>query len=585
MLYLIAATAALAIGPLLHFGASGRRQWLPVLDGLVIAAIPGLVFLEFVPTAVTMGNWGVLAALAAGFMVPWAIERATHRPTAEATARHSLIHRWALAAGLAGFLIHTAVDGGALATLPRGEAATLGSAIVLHRIPVGVAAWWLATREANRLLGALALVSITVATFLGFGIVTAGEQMIAVSGGVLTLFQAAVGGSLVHVVLHRSPSTTSARNRRLEGWGALVAVALLLAIFFLASDGPHAASGAFLRRLYVLAAESAPALLAAYVCAGFLGGFLPRRLVEWMKRAGPVFQAGRGAAIGLPVHVCSCGVVPLYRGLIQGGAPATAALAFLVATPAMGVDALLLSVPLLGAQMTVLRLAMVAMGAVFVGVIVGRRLATIPTSLATSPCTLESGTPVRVRIRDALRTGTGDAVHNTAPWIVLGLSVAALVAPILEGGWLATLPPVADVVLFALLGFLACFCAVSSTPLIATLLAAGLSPGAGIAFLMTGPSTNIATLGLVGGIHGQRGASALAGAMLAFAVVAGVAVNWFFGDLPLPSLSHLTEEMPGALHQACLALLALLFLRSLVQRGLRAFVSTLRDGMRWSHTC
>ena len=60
--------------------------------------------------------------------------------------------------------------------------------------------------------------------------------------------------------------------------------------------------------------------------------------------------------IGLPFPICSCGVVPLYRTLVAKGAPPAAAMAFLVATPELGLDAILLSIPLLGPDVTVLRL-------------------------------------------------------------------------------------------------------------------------------------------------------------------------------------------------------------------------------------
>jgi len=125
MTYLIAAIAALAAGPLLDAGAGRRRALVPVLDGLVMAAIPGLIFLEFVPAAVGEGRWGVLGALLLGFVLPVVAER-TARRAGEQT------HRWALLAGLTGFMIHSGLDGAALATLPPGGPVTLALAAVLQ---------------------------------------------------------------------------------------------------------------------------------------------------------------------------------------------------------------------------------------------------------------------------------------------------------------------------------------------------------------------------------------------------------------------------------------------------------------------
>ena len=574
MPYLIAALLTLAAGPVLAAGAGQRRGFIPVLDGLVMAAIPALIFLEFVPSAVGEGNWGLLLALLVGFLIPLATERTTR-------GTNSRTHRWALLAGFCGFVVHAALDGAALATLPAGAPASLPLAAVLHRLPVGIGVWWLLTKEIDRRAGVVALAALMLATVGGYAFGAAADRLVTGSG-VLALFQAAVGGSLVHVVMHQRAPALSPLERRREGWGAILALALLLGVFATgAGPDPHGPAS-FLSRLYVIAAESAPALLLAYLCAGLLSAFLPQRSVRWMERGGAVSQAGRGMAIGLPFPICSCGVVPLYRSLIQRGAPPAAAMAFLVATPELGIDAVLLSIPLLGPQVTVLRLATAALAAILVGWLVGGRLKAadhVPESSA-APAEQAGMLP---RLAGALRTGTGDVVNHTAPWIVLGLGVAALVTPLLESGWLGSLPPVADVFLFALLGFPTYVCAASATPLVAAFLATGLSPGAGIAFLITGPATNISTLGLVSSLHGRRAAIAFATVMVTFAVAAGVAINAAFGALPVPSLAALMEEIPSLLQQVALVVLAGLFLRSMVRRGLRSFVGELREGLGWAH--
>lgn len=574
MTYLIAAIAALLAGPLLDAGAGRRRGLVPVLDGLVMAAIPGLVFLEFVPAAVGEGQWGVLAALLLGFALPVLAER-----TLRGAGEHA--HRWALLAGLSGFVIHSGLDGATLATLPPEASASLPLAAILHRIPVGVAVWWLVAREIDRRVGIAALAGLVFATLGGY-VFGAAVVAAAPGSGVLTLYQAAVGGSLAHVAIHQHGPAPDPAGRRREGWGAILALVLLLVVFIAGGDTGSHGPGSFLSRLYVLTAESAPALLLAYLCAGLLSAFLPQRSIRWMERGGGLSQSARGMAIGLPFPICSCGVVPLYRSLIRRGAPPAAAMAFLVATPELGLDAVLLSIPLLGPQVTMLRLATAALVALLVGWWVGGRLKPAErveepgSSAAEGPGTLD-------RLRGALRTGTGEVVDHTAPWIILGLGVAALVTPFLESGWLGSLPPVADVLLFTVLGFPTYVCAASATPLVAAFLATGLSPGAGIAFLITGPATNISTLGLVSSLHGRGAAIAFAAVMVTLAVTAGVAVNAAFGTLPVPSLEALTEEPPNLLQQLSLVLLAGLFLRSIARRGMRSFAGELREGLGWAH--
>ncbi len=161
--------------------------------------------------------------------------------------------------------------------------------------------------------------------------------------------------------------------------------------------------------------------------------------------------------------------------------------------------------------------------------------------------------------------------------------MAALVAPWLEGGWLAQLPSAVAVVLFAALGFPTYVCAASATPLVAALLAAGLSPGAGIAFLITGPATNLSTLGVLSSLHGRQAAITFAGTLVAIAVAAGLTIDMVFTSLDVPTLAELTEEAPSTLQVVCLVGLMLLFGASVARRGIRRFAAEIGEGLGWKH--
>lgn len=585
MIYLWATLAALAAGPLLVRMVGERRGTIPFLDGFVVLAVPGLIFVHFVPAAVEQFEWATLIALGLGFMAPVLLERLSHD-------HHGRTDRLALALGVTGLALHAAIDGAALPGLDGTRGLAFGTAIVLHRIPVGLAVWWLASSRLGRAQAVASIGLLMGVTALGY-LGGSGFAAFAGSGGV-ELYQAAVGGSLVHVVFHRSHRSGTPQLtpllKRIEGAGAIVALLVLVAVVVaegvapggsgsdLAASHAHGGPG-FLRRLFVLSAESAPALLAAYLFAGVLHAFLPATSIRWMSRGGPLSSAGRGMVVGLPLPICSCGVVPLYRTLVQRGAPPAAAMAFLVATPELGLDAVFLSIPLLGPQMAGLRLLAAAAAALLVGWWVGGRLkarAVLPVA-ASGADGAESSVASRLRL--ALRTGLGEVVDHTAPWIIVGLGIAALAAPLLESGWLASLPPAVDVLIFALLGFPTYVCASSATPLVATLIATGLSPGAAIAFLITGPATNATTLGVIGSVHDRRIALRFAAVLVGFAVVAGLLVNGLVGRLPVPSLAELVDEVPGALQQLSLLALGLLFVSSIFRNGIRSFVAQLSEGL------
>lgn len=560
---LFASLLALAVGPILHQLARVKGTMLAALDGFVYVAIGGVVFFHIVPESYELAGWWTLLALLVGLVGPGLIE---HRLRGVARQAHAA----ALLLALAGIGLHGFVDGLALGSGDH-QHEMLPMAIVLHRLPVGLAVWFL-VRPAYGLRSALGLLAlIGVATLLGFALGEAAVGELANRG--VGLFQALVAGSLLHVVVHRSypieeVASTPQAARRHAGAGALGGLVFLWALMadHLGSFGREAVE-MFLN----LSLESAPALLLAYVGAGLVYALMPRASIEWLGRGNSLSQALRGMGFGLPLPICSCGVVPVYRTLVVQGVPASAAMSFLVATPELSLDAVLISLPLLGGPFTAVRVVCAALVALLVGWGIGRwvRPQNSPPPAAEN---FDQDRPLGPRIVEGLRTGLGEVVDDTAPWIALGLGVAALMTPLLAADWLAQIPSSVEVGLYALLGIPIYVCASGATPLVAVLIFKGASPGAALAFLLTGPATNLTTFGVLTRLHGVRVAAWFGLGIMALAVALGYVVNQMI-DLP-PAVA--IDEVGGhgwlSFEGVALLGLALLFALSLLRRGPRGFV-------------
>jgi uncharacterized membrane protein YraQ (UPF0718 family) len=449
----------------------------------------------------------------------------------------------------------------------------LPMAVILHRLPEGLMVWFL-VRPLYGLPKALATLGmIAISTLAGFSLSELVAASIEHQGR--GLFQALVGGSLLHVVMHRSypVSPDDTGPRRLQaGLGALGGLVLLWAITHDTEAGLAQAGSVF----YTLALESAPALLLAYMSAGLIYAFLPRASVAWMSKGPPLSQALRGMAFGLPLPICSCGVVPMYRSLVLQGIPIPAAMAFLIATPELSLDALLLSLPLLGGPFTLARLACAAFVALAIGWGLGRLLPSVGSPSSSPAFDLGAAAPgIWTRLRAGLATGLGEVVGSTAPWILLGLGIAAVVEPLIKDAWFQTLPDWLEVAFFALLGIPTYVCASGATPLAAVLTHKGVSPGAALAFLLTGPATNVTTFLLLSRLHGRGAALAFGGSMALLTVGLGHLVN-----LVLPAVAAFPQPHAEAglwtwVQQTSLAGMALLFLAALLRQGPRAFVGEL----------
>jgi len=573
--FLLLATGTLILGPVLFFLLRERGGPFRFLDGFVMVAVPGLVFFHVVPEAVALREPWLVLAVVGGFMAPGALERLTR----DAAGRTDQL---ALLLGISGLALHALLEGGALAQLTGAGDLGLGLAVSLHRIPVGLAVWWLVRERAGDGAAVAAVVAVAVLTGVGFAGGGALAELVGI--GAVELYQAFVGGTLVHVAFHQIGEHHQSRPGRLasgiEGAGALVALGLLVLVGIFEARAGAGEALALVSRLVILAATGAPALLLAYLTVSVLGIVTGPVSIRRMSRGGPWGAAARGTLLGLRSPVGSWGLDPLYRTPLARGAAPSAALALLVATREMGLDALFVSVPLLGSGLAAARVATAAGVALLVGWGIGRRLLPLPALPVMSDGI--SGPPAwPTRIRTGLRAGFGAALDHTAPWFLLGVLLAAAAAPLLTDGWPGRLPGPAAVVLLVLLGLPWHVRASAATAPMAVLLAAGLSPGAVLAFLITGPAVDPAGVRGLAALHGRGVAIRFVAWVTVLAVAVGMATDLWLGGLEVPSLEELLVSEPGPLERGALAVLGLLLVGSLLRRGVRRFVEEV--GMARGH--
>jgi uncharacterized membrane protein YraQ (UPF0718 family) len=258
--------------------------------------------------------------------------------------------------------------------------------------------------------------------------------------------------------------------------------------------------------------------------------------------------------------------------LIQQRVPTPAAMSFLVATPELGAAALFLSWQLLGGGITLARAGAATAVALAVGWLVGPRAGVVP-GLALAPEATEVRPPWSERVRNGLRYGFGDMVDGTAPWILVGLGLAAALEPLLSADEFGRLGAGLEVPLFALIGMPLYVCASGSTPLAAVLIAKGASAGAAIAFLLTGPATNITTFGVLARLHGRRVAVAFAAVTVAATIALGYAINALAPGAASTVPIDLHEHGATWLQIASLVALGAVFAVSFLRQGTRGFVA------------
>lgn len=197
MIWLVASIAALAVGPVTMGTVVRRASLAIVFDWIVVGAITVLVILTVIPEAMAQGNWWTLGFAALGLLGPTAVER-LFRGAEDST------HNLTLLLALSGLLIHATLDGAVLTGDPDqahrgGDLLPLG--IVLHRIAIGFALWWLVRPVFGSRVAIGVLTMVVVGTVIGYA--TGPAVLSGFSGEATAAFRAFVSGSLLHVAFHR----------------------------------------------------------------------------------------------------------------------------------------------------------------------------------------------------------------------------------------------------------------------------------------------------------------------------------------------------------------------------------------------
>ncbi|MEO0181365.1 MAG: SO_0444 family Cu/Zn efflux transporter [candidate division WOR-3 bacterium] len=306
-----------------------------------------------------------------------------------------------------------------------------------------------------------------------------------------------------------------------------------------------------LREIAELAARMAPYLVLGFAVAGALRVIFPVSfVVKHLGRRG-FSSVLKAAALGVPLPLCSCGVIGPAAALRAQGASRGAVLSFLVSTPTTGVDSILATYGLLGLPFTIYRL----FASFFLGLISGglaniqKDGALVSPDSKLPPCSV-CGLPgvhnhgFWERFKAGLVYATLDLPGDIGRWLILGLVVAGLISYIVDPSWIAGFagkPFIAYPVMVAVAVPLY-VCATGSIPIAAALMAKGVSPGAALVFLVAGPATNAITIGIVAKLLGKRSLFIYLLTIIAGSILLGLAMDWMNTEPLVPIRFHHIHE-------------------------------------------
>jgi uncharacterized membrane protein YraQ (UPF0718 family)/copper chaperone CopZ len=247
--------------------------------------------------------------------------------------------------------------------------------------------------------------------------------------------------------------------------------------------------------------ELAPWLLFGALVSGLLHVALPKGFVRRHLRGNA--GVGKAVLLGVPMPLCSCGVIPNGIGLKKEGASDGASVAFLVSTPQTGVDSIFVSAGMLGWPFALLKVV----AAVVTGLIAGWTVDLTGEGAIEEPAPLGDDGAVEGSAVSRVLSYGEEILESIWVWLVFGVLVSAalqvwLPADVLADTVIGTgIAAGLAVLVFSLPLYV---CATASVPIAAGLMHAGLPPSAALVFLLAGPASNVATMGAIRGAFGGR---------------------------------------------------------------------------------
>ena len=326
--------------------------------------------------------------------------------------------------------------------------------------------------------------------------------------------------------------------------------------------------------LVMMTAEMAPYLLLGFLVAGILRVFVPRTLYSKHLAKPGMKSVVKAAALGVPLPLCSCGVIPTAVGLRKEGASHGACTSFLIATPQTGVDSIAATYSLMGLPFAVVRPIAALFTAMFGGWLVSKYSHEAPID---SPSMKEDSHSLPKRkgwmesLKEVLSYAFVEMMQDVGKWLVIGLLIAALITVAVPNEWLAALH---DYKLLNMLIVLAVaipmyVCATGSIPIAVSLMAKGLTPGAGLVLLMAGPAVNSASMLVIGKVFGKRTLWLYLLSIIIGAMLFGLGIDYLLPSSWFAVQSRIVEttchdEGIGLFSYLCAALLLVLLLRALL---------------------
>ncbi|PLX66808.1 MAG: permease [Denitrovibrio sp.] len=273
------------------------------------------------------------------------------------------------------------------------------------------------------------------------------------------------------------------------------------------------------------------------IVAGVIKEFLSDEYIKKNLGGTGLWAVVKATLLGLPLPLCSCGVIPLAASLRKSGAGKGAVTSFFISTPMTGADSIIATYGVFGWIITLFRVVSASIAAILAGFFTDKFTGDDefagPSGCGCSGgccCTVEVAKPTAFdRVKGIFRYAFVELLGDLAYPLLAGLLMAALIT-------LFITPEITGNRTGIVFGYLLAFtagvplyvCSISAIPIALSFLVAGFSPGAAFIFLAAAPATNIIALSVVKNMLGKRGVAIYLTSIILVTLATALIVDYLY---------------------------------------------------------
>ncbi len=341
----------------------------------------------------------------------------------------------------------------------------------------------------------------------------------------------------------------------------------------------------FINEAVLLFFEMAPYIMLGIGIAGLLHVILSKNFVARHIGGNNIGSVFKAALFGVPLPLCSCGVVPTAVYLKNSGASKAAVTSFLISTPQTGIDSITAAWGMLGPVFAVFK----ALAALIIGMAGGVADYILDRKSGTEKAVPKTVVPAQIslypgffgKIKEMFNYAVFELLDDIAVNFTVGLAIAAVISIAIPDNFFASSilsNPIVGMIVMVAIGIPMYICSTSSIPIAVALIAKGVSPGAAYVFLVAGPATNAASLAIISKTLGKKTTIRYLVTLIAGSMIFGFAMDLIYRGLGLSPFGAATQSRAAETQTPFLLTVSIVFLLLLLFLFTRRIMAKIKGG-------